>query len=47
MASIRARSTTGNLFFDFRYKGKRCPEQTLLSDTPANRRKLEGILKKL
>src|SRR5690554_1438145 len=47
MASIRVRDTTGNLFFDFRYKGKRCREQTLLSDTPANRRKLEGILKKL
>ena len=47
MASIRVRDTTGNLFFDFRYKGKRCREQTALSDTPANRRKLEGILKKL
>src|SRR5690606_6571063 len=47
MASIRVRDKTGNLFFDFRYKGKRCREQTALSDTPANRRKLEGILKKL
>jgi integrase len=47
MASIRVREQTGKLFFDFRYKNKRCREQTALDDTPANRRKLEGILKKI
>lgn len=47
MASIRVREQTGKLFFDFRYRNKRCREQTALDDTPANRRKLEGILKKI
>ena len=47
MGSIIARPETGKLFFDFRYKNKRCREQTALEDTPANRRKLEGILKKI
>ncbi|MAG65298.1 MAG: integrase [Pseudomonadales bacterium] len=47
MGSIVARPETGKLFFDFRYKNKRCREQTALEDTPVNRRKLEGILKKI
>ncbi|HCP02433.1 MAG TPA: integrase [Pseudomonas sp.] len=47
MASIRVREQTGKLFFDFRYRNKRCREQTALDDTPANRRKLETILKKI
>tara|TARA_Y100000748_G_scaffold27904_1_gene20847 strand:+ start:1059 stop:2264 length:1206 start_codon:yes stop_codon:yes gene_type:complete len=47
MASIRVREQTGKLFFDFRYRNKRCREQTALDDTPVNRRKLEGILKKI
>lgn len=47
MASIRVREQTGKLFFDFRYRNKRCREQTALDDTPTNRRKLEGILKKI
>jgi integrase len=38
MGSVRDRN--GLLFFDFRFKGFRCREQTLLSDTPENRRKL-------
>ena len=46
MASIRSRSG-GKLFFDFRYQGVRCREQTLLEDTPANRRKVEAVLKKI
>jgi len=37
----------GLLFFDFRFHGDRCREQTLLSDTPANRRKLEKVLDKI
>ncbi|MEH6566625.1 MAG: site-specific integrase [Halopseudomonas sp.] len=47
MASIRVREQTGKLFFDFRYQSTRCREQTALDDTPANRRKLETILKKI
>ena len=32
------------LFIDFRYHGERCREQTMLPDTPANRKRLEKIL---
>lgn len=47
MGSIRSREEGGNLFFDFRYKGKRCREQTLLQDTPANRKKLELLMQRI
>ncbi len=47
MGNIRARQETGNLFFDFRYQNRRCREQTALPDTPANRRKLQGMLEKI
>jgi integrase len=47
VASIRCRPETGTLFFDFRYKGERCREQTLLKDTLANRRKMEKALARL
>ncbi|QQD17295.1 site-specific integrase [Spongiibacter nanhainus] len=47
MGSIRARNETRRLFFEFRYRGKRCREQTALEDTPANRRKMEQVLKKI
>lgn len=47
MASIRARTDNGKLFLDFRYKGKRCREQTLLDDTSANRKKLQQLLDKI
>jgi integrase len=47
MASIRCRRQTGTLFFDFRYNGERCREQTLLKDTPANRRKMQNALRRL
>ena len=47
MASIRCRKRSGNLFFDFRYKGIRCREQTLLKDTPANQKKLKQVLSKI
>lgn len=47
MASIRRRSENGYLFFDFRYRGIRCREYTLLTDTPTNRRKLEAVLARL
>ena len=44
MGSINVRPDSGKLFFDFRYKNKRCREQTALDDTPANRKKLNSIL---
>lgn len=47
MGKIVVRKETGNLFFDFRYLGKRCREQTTLADTPANRRKLEKYLERI
>src|SRR5690606_898129 len=47
MGNIVARPETGKLFFDFRYKGVRCREQTTLADTPANRKKLQRILQKV
>ena len=45
MASVRDYS--GKLFCDFRYKGKRCREYTLLEDTKANRQKLTKLLVKI
>jgi len=47
MASIRARTDSGLLFFDFRFKGTRCREQTTLEDNKTNRAKMEKILKKI
>ena len=47
MGKIVERTETGKLFFDFRYAGKRCREQTALDNTPANRKKLEAILKRI
>ena len=47
MGSIRARPQTGKLFFDFRYRGERCREQTALDDTPANRRKARQVLERI
>lgn len=47
MASIRKRDDNGQLFIDFRYKGLRCREQTALSDTPANRKKLGKVLERI
>lgn len=44
MPSVRARKDNGLLFFDFRFNGERCREQTLLPDTPANRKKMERVL---
>lgn len=43
MAKIRVRKETGNLYFDFSYKGVRCREQTTLSDTPKNRKKMSAV----
>jgi integrase len=35
------------LMLDFRYRGKRCREQTLLSDTPANRTRLLAMARRI
>jgi integrase len=45
MASVREKR--GKLFFDFRYQEQRCREYTALPDTPANRRKMEKVAKRL
>lgn len=47
MASIRKRTDSEFLFFDFRVNGIRCREQTTLSETPANRKRLEKVLAKI
>lgn len=47
MGSIRARPQTGKLFFDFRYRGQRCREQTALDDTPANRKKIKLVMQRI
>jgi len=47
MGKVRARKETGKLYFDFVYKGQRCREQTALEDTPANRKRVETVMKRL
>jgi integrase len=47
MGSIRARQDNGLLFLDFYYRGKRCREQTALSDTSANRKKVQKLLDRI
>jgi integrase len=43
MASIRCRKDTGLLLIDFRFRGTRCREQTMLPDTAANRARLQTL----
>ncbi len=45
MASINVRGDY--LFFDFRYRGQRCREQTKLKDTPQNRKTMQRVLAKI
>ncbi|WP_420597984.1 Arm DNA-binding domain-containing protein [Neptuniibacter sp.] len=47
MGKVRARKETNNLYLDFSYLGHRCREQTALSDTPINRKKVEALLKRI
>ena len=47
MASIRARRDNGMLFLDFRYQDVRCREQTALTDTAANRKRLQKVLDRI
>ena len=45
MGNIKERS--GTLYFDFRFKGVRCREQSKLEDTVANRKRMQRILKRI
>ena len=47
MASIQLRKETGTLIIDFYFQGQRCREQTVLPDTPANRKRLGKVLGKI
>lgn len=45
MSNINERN--GKLFFDFRYRGVRCREYTSLTDSAANRRRMELVMGKI
>lgn len=47
MAKVRVRPETGHLYIDFSYRGQRCREQTALDDTPANRKLVDGLARKV
>lgn len=44
MGSIRLLPSKGTLFMDFRFRGQRLREYTLLADTPPNRKRLQKVL---
>ena len=47
MGSIRKREDNGLLFMDFRYKGARFREQTALTESSANRKRLEKAMESI
>lgn len=47
MAKVRVRADTKKLFIDFQYQGVRCREQTLMADTPRNRKQLETLIQRM
>lgn len=47
MVNVRVRPETGRLLIDFRYRGNRCREYTALTATPANRRLVEGLARRI
>ena len=47
MASIQVRKETGCLIMDFYFQGFRCREQTALTDTAANRKKVQKVLDRI
>ncbi len=47
MASIQVRKETNTLIIDFYWKGKRYREQTLLIDTPSNRKRVQKFVARL
>src|SRR3546814_18879952 len=47
MAKVRTRPETGLLYLDFFYRGVRCREQTALTDTVENRRRLQALMNRM
>ena len=47
MAKVRARPDNKLLFLDFYYRGVRCREQTALSDTSENRRRVQTLMSRI
>lgn len=47
MAKVRARPETGLLYLDFFYRGIRCREQTALTDTAVNRKRVQALLNRI
>ena len=47
MGSVRTLASRGTLFLDFRYRGQRCREYTALTDSPANRKRLQKVMDKI
>ena len=47
MAKVSVRKETGTLYLDFFYRGVRCREQTALSDTVENRRRVQVLLNRI
>ncbi len=47
MAKVRARGKGGPLFLDFYFRGIRCREQTALTDTAENRKKVQALLNRV
>ena len=47
IVKVRARPERGRLYFGFTYRGHRCREQTLLSDTTPNRKRMAALAKRM
>ena len=47
VVKVRARPETGKLYLDFGYRGTRCREYTALQDTPANRRQVAALARRI
>jgi len=47
MGSIQVRKESGCLIIDFYFKGIRCREQTALTDSAANRKKVQKVLERI
>lgn len=47
VAKVTARKETGKLVIDFTFRGVRCREQTSLSDTAANRKRLLAVVDRI
>ena len=47
MGKVRVKKETDRLYLDFTYRGVRCREFTALSNTPANRRRVQTLMEKI